>query len=104
MSKSLLDEPIFKYIDAHLSVYGHIKSNDVCSAFGLGRQKVSGVFTAYRAKFPLNMTHNVHEKCYMANETFKVNLLGNTKPQDYINAVNLVFGKQSESESESFEE
>lgn len=91
MSRALLDEAVLKYVDAKLAVAGQIKTNDVAEAFGLGRQKISRIFTEYRTVFPANMHHDVNAKCYVRGEKFKTHYLGKTLPDDYIAAVAVVF-------------
>ena len=91
MSRPLLDEAVLKYVDAKLALDGHIKTNDVGEAFGLGRQKVSKVFTEYRSTFPANMYHDVKAKCYVRGDKFKTHYLGDTLPDDYLDAVAVVF-------------
>lgn len=96
MSRPLLDQAVYKFIDAKLSKDGRITSVDVSKAFGLGRQKVSGVFTKYRNDYPQNMRHDVHEKCYVRGDDFNAVLLINVSPEEYLNAVSVVFGEQQD--------
>ena len=95
MSRPLLDQAVYKFIDAKLSKDGRITSVDVSRAFGLGRQKVSSVFTKYRTDYPKNMHHDVHQKCYVRGCDFEAAQLNPTSPDDYLNAVNVVFGEQT---------
>ncbi|CAH6980083.1 conserved hypothetical protein [Vibrio chagasii] len=96
MSRPLLDEAIYKYIDAKLSKEGRITSVDVSKAFGLGRQKVSSVFTKYRNEHPQNMHHDLYKKCYVRGDNFNTELLNNISPEEYLNAVCVVFGRQQD--------
>ncbi|APX10050.1 hypothetical protein SL034_004229 [Vibrio harveyi] len=91
MSKPLLDQAIYKFIDAKLSKDGRITSVDVSKAFGLGRQKVSSVFTKYRSDYPRNMYHSVNKKCYLRGNLFEANALGDTLPETFLDAVSVVF-------------
>lgn len=91
MSRPLLDEAVLKYVDAKLALDGQIKTNDVAQAFGLGRQKISKLFTEYRSVFPSNMYHDVNAKCYVRGERFKTHYLGDTLPANYLAAVAIVF-------------
>lgn len=93
MSRPLLDEAIFKYIDAKLSKDGHITTVDVSRAFGLSRQKVSKLFTKYRNEHPINMYRDLHKKCYVKGDDFKAERLRSTSPEEYLNAICIVFGK-----------
>ena len=77
MSRPLLDQAVYKFIDAKLS-------------------KVSGVFTKYRNDYPQNMRHDVHEKCYVRGDDFNAVLLINVSPEEYLNAVSVVFGDQQD--------
>nr|WP_275660736.1 hypothetical protein [Vibrio mediterranei] len=72
---------------------GRITSTDVIQVFGLGRQKVSALFTRYRVDYPENMYHDVKQKCYVVHDTFKAGLPSDSSPDDYLRAVNIVFGK-----------
>lgn len=94
MSRPLLDQAVYKFIDAKLSKDGRITSVDVSNAFGLGRQKVSSVFTKYRTDYPKNMHHDFHRKCYVRGNDFKAYLLTTHSPEEYINAVGVIFGEQ----------
>ncbi|HCE4694621.1 TPA: hypothetical protein NGU23_004228 [Vibrio parahaemolyticus] len=96
MSRPLLDDAVFKFIDAKLLIHGCITTVDVSKAFGLGRQKVSGLFTKYRNAHPHNMHHDVHQKCYVRDDTFDAGYLTNISPNAYLDAVYVVFGKPIE--------
>ncbi|EHD2249053.1 hypothetical protein JRK27_004357, partial [Vibrio vulnificus] len=67
----------------------------VSRAFGLGRQKVSSVFTKYRTDHPKNMHHDVHQKCYVRGCDFEAAQLNPISPDDYLNAVSVVFGEET---------
>lgn len=95
MSRALLDEAVLKFVDATLLIDGRITTRNVANAFGLGRQKISGLFTKYRELFPLNMHHDFNQKCYVRGKSFEANLLTEHSPEDYISAVNIIFGEQS---------
>ncbi|MFM2611753.1 hypothetical protein [Vibrio campbellii] len=94
MSRPLLDDVICKFIDAKLSKDGSITTVDVSKAFGLGRQKVSSVFTKYRNDHPQNMHHDVLKKCYVRSDNFEAKQLINVSPEKYLNAVSVVFNEQ----------
>lgn len=94
MSRALLDEAVLKFIDAKLSIEGRITSTEVINAFGLGRQKISSLFTQYRGLCPNNMHHDVSLKCYVRGDKFKAKLLTNKTPEDYLQAVEIIFGEQ----------
>ncbi|AZS26307.1 hypothetical protein DYL72_15470 [Vibrio anguillarum] len=94
MSRPLFDEAVCKFIDAKLSKDGSITTVDVFNAFGLGRQKVSRIFTKYRNDHPHNMHHDVHQKCYVRGDDFEAVQLISVSPEEYLNAVCVVFGEQ----------
>ncbi|RZQ33205.1 hypothetical protein [Vibrio vulnificus] len=91
MSRPLLDEAVLKFIDAKLCKDGSITSTQVSKAFGLGRQKISSLFTKYRNDYPENMHHDVTKKCYVRGENFAAHLLARVTPEEYLNAVVIVF-------------
>ncbi|MER0262598.1 hypothetical protein ABRZ80_20520 [Vibrio vulnificus] len=91
MSRPLLDEAVLKFIDAKLLKDGSITSKQVSKAFGLGRQKISSLFTKYRNDYPDNMHHDLTQKCYVRGEKFTAHLLTKATPEDYLNAVAIVF-------------
>ena len=88
----LLDDVIFKFIDAKLISDGRIKTNDVCSVFGIGRQKVSATFTKYRKANPKNMKHDINEKCYVIKKGFLAANIKQEEAEEYLKAVRVVFG------------
>lgn len=91
MSKRLLDDAVFKFIDAKLIIDGRITSTEVTRAFGLGRQKVSALFGVYRASCPENMRHDTVQRCYVRCDGFKSFKLTDVDPHDYTSAVSIVF-------------
>lgn len=87
----LLDDVIFKFIDAKLWRDGRITSTDVCDAFNIGRQKVSATFTKYKQANPNNMTHDVIERCYVIMDSFQASSIKQEDADEYLKAIYIVF-------------
>lgn len=92
MKKSLMDSVCLKLVDAKLMINGSVTTNDITRHTGLGRQKVSQVFSAYMEANPDAMFYVPSKKKYIAHESFKPCFLDGAKPGEYIDSVMTTFG------------
>lgn len=91
MSRALLNDVVMNYIDAKLSVDGHITTKDITNVFTLNRQSASRLFAQYKERYPGNMHHDTGARKYVKSEGFSLGCLGEKSPSEYLRSVVFVF-------------
>lgn len=93
--KEAFDLVLFRFIDAHLDLYGYVQTKTICDQFYMHRTRASAVMTKYREKQPGNTRFNVNEKRHDKAYTFKKRFL-KTSSLEFLNGVEVVFGQPAE--------